>query len=80
MPYVFDKIGRTQSTQVLNDLVEIIAAYHTIPQQDLYRNLSRKCTWNEFQDILASAINAGFVKVEQHGDTVLIKQRTHRAS
>ena len=26
MPYVFDKIGRTQSTQVLNDLVEIITA------------------------------------------------------
>jgi len=67
MPYVFDKIGRTQQTQVLNDLVEIIAAYHSISQQDLYKNLSRKCTYKEFLEVLSSAQQAGFVKVEQRG-------------
>lgn len=81
MPYVFDKIGRTQSTQVLNDLVEIIFAYHSISQQELYKNLSRKCTWNEFQEILTSAVNAGFVKVEQRGnELVVIKGTANLAS
>lgn len=72
MPYVFDKIGRTQSTQVLNDLCEIMAAYHTMPQQDLYRNLSRKCTWNEFSEILSSAVNAGFVRVENRAGVMTV--------
>lgn len=79
MPYVFDKIGRTQSTQTLNDLVEILNAYQSIPQQELYRNLSRKCTWNEFQEILSSAINAGFVRVEQRGDQMLVLKGAKRA-
>jgi hypothetical protein len=72
MPYVFDKIGRTQSTQVLNDLVEILAAYHTIPQQKLYRDLSRKCTFQEFQEILSSAVQAGFVRLENRGGVMTV--------
>lgn len=67
MPYVFDKIGRTQSTQVLNDLVEILNAYHTVSIQDLYKGLSRKCTHQEFTEILNSAVMAGFVRIEQRG-------------
>jgi hypothetical protein len=72
MPYVFDKIGRTQQTQVLNDLTEIVAAYQRIPQQDLYRNLSRKCTWSEFTEVLSSAVNGGFVRVENHGGVLTV--------
>jgi hypothetical protein len=72
MPYVFDKIGRTQQTQVLNDLVEILSAYHRIPQQELYRNLSRKCTFKEFTDIMASAVQAGFVRIEQRGSELIV--------
>jgi hypothetical protein len=75
MPYVFDKIGRTQSTQVINDLVEIVRAYHSVAQQDLYRSLSRKCTWNEFNEILSSAIQAGFVKAVQKGDAMFIERK-----
>ena len=74
MPYVFDKIGRTQSTQVLNDLVEIVNSYHNVSVKDLYRNLSRKCTWEDFQKILTSGVNAGFVTVEQHGDSLIVKR------
>lgn len=78
MPYVFDKIGRTQSTQVLNDLVEIVNSYHLISVRDLYRNLSRKCTWEDFQKILTSAVNAGFVTVEQHESSLIVKKASVR--
>jgi len=79
MPSVFDKIGRTQQTQILNDLTEIIAAYQSISQQDLYRNLSRKCTWSEFTEVLSSAVNAGFVVIENQSGTVMVK-RSRRPS
>lgn len=72
MPYVFDKIGRTQQTQVLNDLVEILAAYHTVSQQDLYKGLSRKCTYKEFLDVLTSATQAGFARIEVRGNQPMI--------
>lgn len=75
MPYVFDKIGRTQQTQVINTLVEVISAHKALSVQDLYRALSRKCTWNEFQEVLSSAVNAGFVAVEQKGDTMYVRYR-----
>ena len=76
MPYVFDKIGRTQQTQVLNDLVEILNAYQKISQQDLYKNLSRKCTWKEFTDILSSAVQAGFVKAELQNNIMMIIKKS----
>jgi hypothetical protein len=75
MPYVFDKIGRTQSTRALNDLVEIVAAYSPIPQQDLYRRMSRQCTFKEFADILQSAVSAGFIEVISRGTETLIKAK-----
>ena len=75
MPYVFDKIGRTQSTRALNDLVEIVAAYAPITQQDLYRRLSRQCTFKEFADILQSAVSAGFITVQQRGTEMIVSAK-----
>jgi hypothetical protein len=72
MPYVFDKIGRTASTQVLNDLNDILKAYNSISQQDLYRMLSRKCTWTEFTEIISSAVNGGFAKLENRAGVMTV--------
>lgn len=74
MPKVFDKIGRNEQTQVLNDLVEIVAALGDMAQTELYRRLSRKCTWVEFTQILTSACNAGFVSVMQRGPDIIVKR------
>ncbi len=72
MPKVFDKIGRSTMTKALGDLVEIVSVARSIPRQNLYRKLSRVVTWPEFGNLLQSAVEAGFVRLQQQGAEVLV--------
>lgn len=72
MPKVFDKIGRSSMTRVLGDLVDITLAFGRMNRQELYRRLSRQVTWQEFNNVLQSALEAGFVKLIQDGNHVFV--------
>ena len=74
MPKVFSQIGRTQSTQALSTLLEIVFARGAVSKESLFRSLSRKCTWQEFTQVLTSATQAGFVSVENRDGTIFIVQ------
>lgn len=72
MPKVFAKMGLNPKTKALNDLVEIVAAEGSITQQNLYRKLSRQVTFQEFSPLLQSAAEAGFVRLTQQGNSLII--------
>lgn len=79
MPYVFDKIGRSAETQILNNLVEYVFAHGAVPEAELFRIMSRKCTIKDYNDILQSAIKAGFVTAVQAGDNPLMIKANYNA-
>lgn len=72
MPYVFAQMGRTSQTMIVNELVDIMAAARTMPTQELYRKLSRKCTWTEFTEVISSATNAGYIRQENRAGTMTV--------
>jgi hypothetical protein len=70
MPKVFDKIGRTTQTQNIDELCNLLARYPSLDQQSMYRKMSRKCTWDEFNKICESAVAAGYMIRKQQGSQV----------
>lgn len=77
MPKVFGKIGLNPKTKALNDLVELVAAAGSMPQQELYRRLSRQVTFQDFTPLLQSACEAGFITIKQIGASNLIFAGAH---
>ena len=72
MPLVFDKIGRSAMTKALAILVEIVHAASAITVKELYRKMSRQVTWKEYNDLVSSAVEAGFIRQRQEGSELLI--------
>lgn len=72
MPKVFDKIGRSNMTRVLGDLIDLAQISGRIDRQELYRKLSRQVTWQEFNNVLQSALEAGFVRQVQDGNRMIV--------
>lgn len=68
MPQVFSKIGQTQITRGLSELVKIVLQKRRINQTMLYRILFRTMGQKEFQDALNSAVLAGYIKIERVGN------------
>jgi len=72
MPKVFDKIGRSPMTKALGDLVDICVAEAPIDQQMLFRKLARQVTWQEFSQTITSAVNGGFIHLQNSGGKVMV--------
>ena len=72
MPKVFDRIGRTTQTKVLGDLVDIVITCGRLSRKELFRRLSRFVTWQEFSNVLQSALEGGFVRQIQEGSDFII--------
>lgn len=72
MPMVFSTIGQTDVTRGMTDLVNIVLKRGRILQKDLYRIMFRTMSHKEFSDAMTSAIAAGFLKLEQHANDILV--------
>jgi hypothetical protein len=72
MPKVFDKIGRSPMTKALGDLVDICVAESPIEQQALFRKMARQITWQEFSQTITSAVNGGFVNLQNVSGKLMV--------
>lgn len=79
MPKIYDHIGLTQQTQNLAEMVDVIHRLPTMTINDLYRKMSRLCTFEEFNKLLTSAVAAGYAKQEQRGGAVYVVKGQLRA-
>jgi hypothetical protein len=74
MPKIYDRVGRTQQTQSLAELCDAVNRSSPIDLPTLYRKMSRRCTLEEFNKILASAVAAGFVTQTNVGGTLVLRR------
>lgn len=72
MPKVFDKIGRSNLTKALSDFVDIVISSPGLVRQDLYRQMSRQCTWQDFTQVMTSAQEGGYIHLKQEGADIRI--------
>ncbi|UOF77821.1 hypothetical protein [Bacteriophage sp.] len=64
MQYVFAKIGRSQSTQYMEMLVNFVAANGKVLYKDAYKHVhSYFPSMRDFDDMMAGVIRAGFVEL-----------------
>lgn len=73
MPKVFERIGQTEKTQGMGELVDIVRKHSTIEQTDLYRLLFRTMSFQDFQQALQSAIAANHCTLSIEGNKTYIK-------
>jgi hypothetical protein len=72
MPRVFARIGQTDITKGAYDLLEIVRKARRIPMQDAYQRLFRNLSYRDFEEASKSAVNAGHIKMEQQGNTIML--------
>lgn len=72
MPKVFERIGQTDITRGAHDLVSIVTAAGQISIKDCYAKLFKTLSYKDFEVAVSSAINAGHMKMQQQGTTILL--------
>lgn len=75
MNMVFSKIGQNDITRLAGQLVEIIQRAGPTKQQDLYAQVFRTASYNDFQEALQSCINAGHLQSTSSGNVITISPR-----
>lgn len=59
MNMVFSKIGQNEITRLAGSLVDVIMREGDMPQMELYKQVFRIASYNDFEQALQSCINAG---------------------
>lgn len=72
MPKVFSKIGQTEVTKGASTIVSITQRAGKIDKAELYKELFRTMSYQDFSNALTSAINAGLVRLDQHGSIIYV--------
>lgn len=68
MNMVFSKIGQNEITRLAAQLVEIVAREGKMIQQDLYKQVFRIASYNDFSEAIQSCVNAGhLISINQGG-------------
>jgi len=75
MPKVFGKIGLTPKTKAIADLIEIVQRVRTIPKQALLQRMIRQVDSEDFDKVLNTAADAGYIRIVQDGPNTLIHAR-----
>jgi hypothetical protein len=74
MAKVFGRIGKTPVSVYADRLIDYVRRKKVVTYRDLYRySHTNFPSLRDFEDIMAGAIKAGFIKTEHTGDTLLIK-------
>lgn len=73
MPKIYQRIGQTDVTKGALDLVEIVQRVGSINRSDLYRLLFKSLTYKDFDVSLASAVQAGHVKLVNRNNSIFVE-------
>ena len=72
MPKVFSRIGQSDITRGASSIVQIVQRHKRIDKADLYKELFRTMSYQDFSTALVSAQNAGLVTVKQESDKIYV--------
>lgn len=73
MPKVFERIGQTEKTVGMGELVDIVRRQGELDQVELYRQLFRIMSYQDFQQALASALAANYISISTAGTQTIIR-------
>jgi len=73
MPKVFAQIHTTEESQKTIEIIEIVSAVKSIALVDLYRKFHTKMIYKVFIEALTSAIQSGYIRQVQEGNSIIIK-------
>lgn len=75
MPRVFDRIGTSPTSRGAAELVSLVRNHGTVEVHQLYRQMFRTLSYDDFTLALNSAVQAGHVEQKQEGNSLVIKVR-----
>lgn len=72
MPKVFSRIGQSEITRGAATIVQMVQRSKRIDKTDLYKELFRTMSYQDFNTALTSAVNAGMVMLKQESDKIYV--------
>ena len=71
LPKIFS-FGRTITTQAAQRVRSILATCTCITQEELYRRLSKTCTWTDFAEVMKSVVGTGEARLENRSGIMTV--------
>jgi len=80
MPHVFSHIGLSDAARSSEQLISIVRSQGTVSRIDLYRQNFSHMQFKEFQEVLISAVAAGYIVQVAKGTEIYIKYSDKRGA